>query len=402
MKSLSPLQSRALDEVAAWLRDPNRKPVFRLFGYAGSGKTTLAKLFAEMVEGRVYFAAFTGKAASVLRAKGCAGAQTIHSLIYRPAGDPATVADFNEWKRELADGPKLEARRLLLVKLIEGFDPKRRGPRFALDPNAACVGAKLIVVDECSMVDRRIGEDLESFGVPILVLGDPAQLPPVGGGGYFTDAEPDFLLDEVHRQAEESPVLWLATRVRRRESITYGPFGDGCEILRYGNPTLGERAQEANMILVGRNNTRHASNTRMRSLLGRGAEPFPVIGDRAVALRNDHEVGLLNGTTWSITHAVADADNMTIGLEMDADDGGSVQCTAWLHHFMGREAELGKFGAREHQEVDYGYALTVHKSQGSQWDDVLLFDESSSFGKDGWRHLYTGITRAAKRLTVVR
>ena len=80
--SWSPQQDAALKAVAEWLRRGDR-PVFRLFGYAGTGKTTLAKHIAEDVDGEVAFGAYTGKAALVLRSKGCPDASTIHSMIYR-------------------------------------------------------------------------------------------------------------------------------------------------------------------------------------------------------------------------------------------------------------------------------------------------------------------------------
>ena len=79
----APQQDEALKAVSKWLKE-GKTPVFRLFGYAGTGKTTLAKHFAEHVDGDVLFAAFTGKAALVMRSKGCADASTIHSMIYRP------------------------------------------------------------------------------------------------------------------------------------------------------------------------------------------------------------------------------------------------------------------------------------------------------------------------------
>ncbi len=149
----SPQQEAALRRVAAWLKEGTPQ-LFRLFGYAGTGKTTLARHVAEAVEGEVAFGAFTGKAASVLRQKGCPDASTIHSMIYRT--------------RESDEG----------------------GPLFAINRSGPASQADLIVIDECSMVDAELGRDLLSFGKPVLVLGDPAQLPPVKGGGFFTDAEP--------------------------------------------------------------------------------------------------------------------------------------------------------------------------------------------------------------------
>src|ERR1700741_4644410 len=178
MPTFSPQQDIALKAVAKWLKSKpgrgNTPPIFRLFGYAGTGKTTLAKHIAEGVDGKVLFAAFTGKAACVMRAKGCSGASTIHSLIYRARESGEQVPNFDLWQ----DAPASKA--------------------------------KLIIIDECSMVDAELGRDLMSFGVPLLVLGDPAQLPPIQGGGFFTDAKPDAMLTEVHRQAQGDPILKLS------------------------------------------------------------------------------------------------------------------------------------------------------------------------------------------------
>ena len=82
----------------------------------------------------------------------------------------------------------------------------------------------------------------------------------------------------------------------------------------------------------------------------------------------------------------------------------SVEVQALEHHFLGRGAELKKqyWLMSEGQMFDYGYALTCHKSQGSQWDDVLIFDESGIFRSDRFRWLYTAITRAAEKVSVVK
>ena len=169
-------QDQALIAVSAWLKQ-GYPQVFRLFGYAGTGKTTLARHLAEHVDGDVLFAAFTGKAALVLRSHGAKKASTIHSLIYRPRGEEL-VEDEDTGKSSMA-------------------------PLFTLNRQSPVAKAALIVIDECSMVDETLGRDLMSFGTPILVLGDPGQLPPVSGGGFFTDHEPDVLLETIHRQAHD-------------------------------------------------------------------------------------------------------------------------------------------------------------------------------------------------------
>src|SRR6195952_4505950 len=133
---------------------------------------------ADGVDGEVKFAAFTGKAALVMRNKGCDNASTIHSLIYRARESGVEQPSFELWD----DAPASKA--------------------------------KLIVIDECSMVDAELGRDLMSFECPLLVLGDPAQLPPIQGGGFFTESEPDVMLTEVHRQAEDNPIIRLSMDIR--------------------------------------------------------------------------------------------------------------------------------------------------------------------------------------------
>jgi exodeoxyribonuclease V len=357
-------QAEAIDKVGRWLKggDP---PVFRLFGYAGVGKTTLARHVAEAADGETAFAAFTGKAAMVMRAHGCAGATTIHALIYRAS--------------EGADG----------------------APTFTLNEDGPASRASLIVIDECSMVDAELARDLLSFGKPILVLGDPFQLPPVKGGGHFTEHPPDVMLTQIHRQAEDNPIIRLSQIVRSGGELREGTYGESRVIRR---PAI-DAAQvlAADQVLVGVNRTRRAFNQRIRGLTG-FAEPLPLAGDRLVCLRNDRTKGLINGGLWRVEAlggVVKDFVRMTVRSE---DDGAakSVKVAVLKAFFEGTEGELAYPLRRESDEFDYGYALTVHKAQGSQWDDVLLFDESFAFREHRARWLYTGLTRAAKRLTIVR
>ena len=85
----------------------------------------------------------------------------------------------------------------------------------------------------------------------------------------------------------------------------------------------------------------------------------------------------------------------------DAPSAKAIRVGVLPAFFEGTEETLSYAQKRESDEFDFGYALTVHKAQGSQWDDVVLFDESWAFRENRERWLYTGVTRAAKRLTVV-
>lgn len=408
----SPKQETALAKIARWLADPHAKPTFYLAGLAGSGKSTLVEHIVAGLRGRVVYMAPTGKAALVMRRKGCSSAKTVHSAIYRPAGEPMTKEQIAKVREEIKrlstvndPGARATADKLSQQIAHEAEDSSRKGPRFSLNVDSELKGAQLGVVDECSMADRRMGADLESFKTKLLVIGDPAQLPPVYGDGYFTSREPDAFLDEIHRQALDSPILYLADLARRGLNLPYGKVGEGVEVLPYGDPSLQDRALAADMIIVGRNRTRHACNAKIRRLLGRGDEPAPVAGDRVLCLRNNAELGLLNGSSWQVEHCVPNLDKMIAKIEVvSADDvSDHVECDTWLHHFMAREAELEEISARRaFNEWGYGWAQTVHKSQGSAFDNVLLFDESKQFGKDAHKHRYTGITRAISKLCVVR
>lgn len=372
----SPQQDAALQAVANWLKG-GRPQIFRLFGYAGTGKTTLARYFAEHVDGQVQFAAFTGKAAQVLRSKGAVNARTIHSLIYRPRGEEA-VEDETTGKTSI-------------------------NPTFALNRQSPISRAKLVVVDECSMVDEQLGRDLQSFGTPILVLGDPAQLPPISGGGFFTEHEPDYLLTEIHRQARDNPIIRLALDVREGREFMRGDYGTAQVIGR--EEVTQELVLKADQVLVGRNQTRRRYNQRLRELKGFSAD-FPQAGDKLVCLRNDPNKGLLNGSLWKVMtssrETVKPGINLLVSPEEDDPDRGVAKIKLLKAAFENPDDEIPWQQKKRFDDFDYGYALTVHKAQGSQWNDVVLFDESWAFKDTRQRWLYTAITRAAERLTVVR
>ena len=372
----SPQQDEALKAVARWLKE-GRRPLFRLFGYAGTGKTTLARYFAEHVDGQVQFAAFTGKAAQVLRAKGAVNARTIHSLIYRPRGEEA-VEDETTGKTSMS-------------------------PTFSLNRQSPIARAKLVIVDECSMVDEQLGRDLMSFGTPILVLGDPAQLPPISGGGFFTEHEPDHLLTEVHRQARDNPILRLALDIREGRDFEFGDYGSARVIRR--NEVDRDLVLAADQVLVGTNRTRRRYNQRLRELKGFDAS-YPQAGDKLVCLRNDPAKGLLNGSLWKVMtsarETVKPGINLLVAPEEDDPDRGVAKIKLLKAAFEDPEADIPWQQKKRFDDFDYGYALTVHKAQGSQWDEVVLFDESFAFKDTRQRWLYTAITRAAERLTVVR
>lgn len=408
----SPQQDRALKAADRWYRESD-KQVFHLFGYAGTGKTTLAKHLAENIDGEVLFGAYTGKAAHVLRTKGCHNAATIHSMIYRSRDK--SKARLEELQTELEELLKqLHNQEQEYVdnhprvkRLREDIREEARNasqPMFTLNHDSVVKDASIVMIDECSMVDAQMAQDLLSFGTPVLVMGDPAQLPPVGGAGYFTEnVTPDVMLDEIHRQAEESPIIRMATKVRNGEFLELGDWGNNCHVYPRGTKLPTDQITGYDQILVGKNATRHLTNSKIRRLLNIH-DQYPVIGDRLVCLRNNSELGLLNGAIFTATSIDGVMDGKVHMTVQPEDNPMNISVAALEQHFLGKGKELDtQYWLRsEGQEFDYGYALTVHKSQGSQWDSVCVFDESGVFRAQRHRWLYTAITRAAENVTVVR
>jgi exodeoxyribonuclease-5 len=361
-------QDAAIKAAQHWLKDKSSN-IFRLFGYAGTGKTTLAREVASAVGGKVLYGAYTGKAASVMRQKGCNGAKTIHSLIYQ----------------------------------LDDDQDSGDNPQFTLDEESAIRDAKLVIIDECSMVDEQVGKDLLSFGVKVLVLGDPAQLPPISGGGFFTeDVTPDVMLTEVHRQAQDNPIVQMSMAIREGKTLSVGNYGDSKIITRKQLTT--EEVMASDQIIVGLNKTRQLYNGRIRELLGRTDE-MPVRGDRLVCLRNDRKKGIFNGSLWSVDKFKANKKKPNqIDLFLNAEDGDSLRGKAVSvrkEFFTGADTELTWENKRGSQEFTYGYALTCHKSQGSQWNNIVIFDESYAFRENASRWRYTAVTRAAEKLTMI-
>lgn len=395
MVIFSEVQKEALGKAEEWLKaakewdNPGEQVLFKMFGFAGTGKSTIASTLAG--GRRVAYMAYTGKAARVMQSKGCEGAATIHSSIYALKTD-----EIMRVKREIrkAEGTPLEA---VLKQQLEELHNK---PAFFLAPRLDVQLTELIIVDECSMVNEEIGQDLLSIGVPVLVMGDTFQLPPVKGEGFFMQGTPDVLLSEVHRQAADNPVLALATAIR---SFTPWPvLGEGQAGLSYlGDATvvtIMDTLLKGGQVLCGKNTTRVLINTRARQCLG-FTNPNPQPGDRLVCLQNNKDEGLLNGSQWFVRQVLGASGRETLKVELQEEAGTRVHVTE-MHLGKLNGGDAGYFQTKGYSLFDYGYCLTVHKAQGSQWDDVLLVNESGSFKQDAARWLYTGVTRAAKSLTL--
>lgn len=380
MINLSDAQSRAVEAIIDWYRNgPSRTGWrdFYLAGYAGSGKSTITDEVIRQLRGlgcgRVVIGAYTGKAAYVLRNKGNDNAKTIHSMIYSPVE--------NEETGEVT---------------------------FQLDPDGDAGNADLIVLDECSMINEEMAADIRSFRKPILVLGDPGQLPPVKGAGAFTNREPDVFLTEIHRQAAESPILRLATMARKGEAIPVGDFGGGVRVVPYDAAAGQYVYDDASQVICGLNRVRWNLTQKMRARRGLD-DPYPTTGEPVMCCRNNKKLSVFNGQQGVLQSFTPDTDitrdKAMLGEISATLDGGvtlrNETCAQYLfdQHFSG--ASKPPRLPKDTLEFDWGYVLTCHKAQGSQWPRVTIIDDSGSFRDDAAKWLYTAITRAETELTII-
>lgn len=362
------------DEIVA---DDVIPQIFKIFGFAGSGKTTIAARKAQQLGSNVLAATFTGKAALVMRRKGF-NCSTIHSLIYVPKMVPIINKETNEptGEEELS---------------------------FVLNEESDLWNAKLLVVDEVSMVNEDLGKDLLSFNRPILVLGDPGQLPPVTGAGYFTKGRPDVMLTEIHRQALNNPIIKMSMDIRLGRGVRSGNYGDSKVMLKHQFAHNKEAlCVEADQVLCGLNRTRRTLNTQIRTFKGFDLAVQPMVGDKLICLRNNREKRLFNGGMWLVV-APPQFDGEVFEMPLESLDisGQKSKVKVPLEFFTGDEEKLTPSKRRKYEEFDFGYAITAHKSQGSQWDHVLVYNENYCFRENAIQWLYTAVTRAAEKLTLV-
>lgn len=385
---LSVAQTAVLDQILEWYFDKNRpKNYLTLGGYAGTGKTTLLGVFSRKVrekepKTKIAFAAYTGKASRVLYSKlsqfnsreADDYVGTLHGLVYTALTN--------------SDGQ------------IIGWEKKEK-EKFDYH---------LIVVDEASMVNQAIWTDIQSFGVPILAVGDHGQLPPIDGQ-FNLMQEPELKLEEIFRQQADNPIIQLSIMAREQGKIPPGRYSRTVRKLQRADSDaqelLGElftKYDERLMVLVGYNHTRVKINQAIRQLLEFDSL-LPQRRDRVICLKNNRELGIYNGMLGYIDRisevTEGDLNYYLADITFDGEDKPR-ELKVYKDQF-GQKESLKQEIPRELQVFDFGYAITVHKSQGSQAEKVVLFEERfSRMTDEDWRRwLYTAVTRSSSELYII-
>ena len=392
-----------------WASDAVKKapcadpPIFRLFGLAGSGKTTCSVAIKSLGL-RPLYVSFTNRAVSVLVDKGCYPAKTVHSILYDCIPSDSSLSNSEEAARQayldaaMAGVPVEERPPLPSVKEGMGWQMRDKA-----DLLAAVAGYDCIVVDEASMIGKRMGRDLLKIGLPIFGIGDPGQLKPVGDEPFFDPRRPDVLLTEVLRT--DGDILDAAAHVRRGGSFTDLPPGKDYVVARKALPEW----FEADQVLCGIHAKRRELNKHIRKLRGYSGL-VPEIGEKLCVVTNHKVHEVTNGSLWIVTAAAQRGDYVIMDLleyaprkspdtlETREDIPMHLSCLAQDikdKNDMSIEVRPSSIFAT------WGYALSVHKAQGSEWNTVLLFDDSTVFRNEERQWKYTGATRAAKKLYIV-
>jgi len=402
----------------------------------GTGKTFLIDYITSELKLKDYEVAFgtpTGKAASVLIQKG-RDAATIHRLIYTPV-EVELETEVN--------GETVKTKSVEYVKKIEI-------PKY-----------KLIVLDEISMVEEEIMKDLLSFGIPILCTGDKGQLPAIFKSNILLST-PDYTLTEIVRQAKENPIIQLATMARNKIPIPYGKYGKDVIVVSQNSLSAGAFKNlllKADQVICGTNSTRNYINNEIRKHKGIDVikDSLPIEGDKVICTVNNWELfldkenkyNLVNGTIGTVSQSIVKDKSINLGaFNFKPDFLDSITEDILFDYKIFTDQEFSydmhqkvfvlpndKYLLREspgprkknenfsdyrnrilkyvrasksslHEKMinrfEYAYAISCHKAQGSEFDKVVLFDESFRFGNDSEKWLYTGITRAKKKLVIIR
>jgi exodeoxyribonuclease-5 len=422
--TLSLEQDKVVKSVKQWFDDPF-KQVFYLGGLAGTGKSTLIGPIVDMLGlnlEQIAIVAPTAMAAKVVRKKLAAwgiptGTSTIHKAIYQPRLTKPEVIemDLARAKMQLIANPAntfVENRvKLLETNLERAYDIN--DIKFRLNPDSTIVNVKLIIVDESSMVGTEIAEDLKSFDIPVLAIGDPGQLKPIGDTPGLCIGAPDGLLTEIHRQAQDNPIILYSHLVRAGKSMDYGDYG-ALKIIRARDDHYTCAPDREAQIIVGMNRTRWEITSVLRRM--RGIESSaPQEGEPLIVRKNSREhPDLVNGTFLTSTrnHADLEPGRAQVMISTKDEDGRPYQLNSYQGLFeehLHREKNFSTaskkdaFKARmKIHQLDFGWVMTCHAAQGSQWRSVIVHDESRVFKEDAANWMYTAATRAEDELIVVR
>lgn len=377
-------------KASSWWHSVDGDQVFEISGAAGTGKTTCIRYILQELGldpmREVLFVAFTGKAATQLARQGLP-AVTCHAAFYEYKKIPER--DEEGHIIYLPTGQK---------KLKGVFEKKE------------CLKKryKAIVIDEGTMIEKNMRDDILSFGLPTFVLGDMNQLPPVFGNPVFL-LHPDVTLKKIMRQAEDNPIVMIAHWILDGEPLRPGIYGTSA-IIRKSDLTS-RHLQQADIVLTGTNALRSEINTLYREkYMNLSRLDYPHIGEKIICRRNNwnksigNNIFLTNGLTGFVEYVSRESYNgksITIDFRPDFTQKTFHDLTIDYKRLMSKPDDETDYFSIGTNQFEFAYAITVHSSQGSQWNNVVSLAELYGNVDFQKKALYTMVTRAVENQTLV-
>jgi len=359
---------------------------FVISGKGGTGKSYILTLMVQISD--IFSISwnaccYTGKGTNVLRERGVRNVSTVHGMMYIPKINA---------KGQLVDFTKKED-----------------------------LGYSLVFVDEFSMLDEDLIKDLESYNIPVIYFGDSFQLPPVGRDCSYLEPFVNVELDEVVRQAEGSSIVKWANYIRDKNKVPYN-ICDVNEVgkfivlsQKYDGELIDKLKLTVDQMIVGTNKLRDSLNREYR--YRENKEGLLCINEKLIVLKNNKNLGFYNGQDIIINNILSEEFKDTMGIRcitIVTDDGYEINIsTECIHDYTLNPNKLyTKKKPKDYIEpvfVDYGYAKSCYKMQGSESDSVLIFSSSMwwmNMARDGkteekaWEHfcrgIYTSVSRSKK------
>jgi len=384
---LNTQQANASNEIVLWRKRQN-KQVIEISGPAGSGKTFIVRFLINKLRipmENVLFMAYIGKATMALMRQGI-NAHTIHSVIY-----------------DLIDVPILD----------ENNNFIRRNGRILTTPTFVKKAKlpdniELLVIDEGSTVDGKIGADILSFNLPVLVLGDLNQLPPIFGKPFFLN-NPDIILTEIIRQKKDDPIIYLSQQAIKHKLLRVGKYGDKCHVINKED-IKDNMLVDNDIVICGKNRTRDNINRYVRESINKINKPFPIIGDKIICRQNNwslsvlDNISLVNGLVGYVKDIHLDTytkKSVCIDFRPEFLIEEFFRRIPMDHNYLFKSYEERKQSKRSYiNKFEFAHAITAHLSQGSQYNNVLVYDEKMGNKEYYFKWLYTAITRATTGLII--
>lgn len=393
---LNPDQNRAFERILAFIAANKGNPTkfITLGGFAGTGKTTLiSKIAANLKQGgnKLAFCTISGKASSVLRSKLAYAIDekdycgTVHGFIYKYCGK------CDETNRAI-------------------FENKATDNTY-----------DVVFIDEASMVNKYIFDDIMDIPNAVKIfVGDHGQLPPVEGSFNIME-DPHIRLETIVRQAEDNPIIRVSMMAREEGRIPYDDWGavlkthDGSIISKF------DLNHDDVMVLVATNRDRQRINSFAREKYGFDRS-YPMNGEKIVCLMNDKKRNIFNGQIGRVSSSLGVSELIEAkirvfdkDLEVWQDEYRMTECcpvdftikddernfkSKFLMMQFGHQKTLER--SDDYNLFDFGYCLTTHKAQGSEWETVIVYENGYQWIRDWNRWLYTAVTRAKQKLIIIK